>query len=430
MKLEPLSVPATGTGYSAFAAFDSNVTLAGSVDKEWYAGGSTATITATVGGSPTTATVMAEIARSDGNVDVLPLTAIGGGQYQGSYNVPSVSGYAEVRVSASGTTASSLPFERETSLSFQISPGTFTLNNQFAENAVLYPGLSRYEYLTVSVGVNATSGGKVGISADLVDGNGEFVAHSLAVQNTGVGSTTLELQFNGSDIFASRRNGPYTLTNITLTDENTTTLIVQEAQSVYDTLSYLYTDFIGMGNFADVPLDFWASSYVERLYLAGITGGCGTDPLIYCPEVAVNRAQMAVFLLRGKYGSSYTPPAATGAQFIDVPANYWAAAWIEQLAAEGITGGCGGGKYCPEMVITRDQMAVFLLRGKHGGAYIPPAVTGVFGDVPANHWAAAWIEQLANEGITGGCGSGNYCPTLPVSRDQMAVFLVRAFNLP
>ena len=185
-----------------------------------------------------------------------------------------------------------------------------------------------------------------------------------------------------------------------------------------------------MGNFADVPLDFWASSYVERLYLAGITGGCGTDPLIYCPEVAVNRAQMAVFLLRGKYGSSYTPPAATGAQFIDVPANYWAAAWIEQLAAEGITGGCGGGKYCPEMVITRDQMAVFLLRGKHGGAYIPPAVTGVFGDVPANHWAAAWIEQLANEGITGGCGSGNYCPTLPVSRDQMAVFLVRAFNLP
>ncbi|MBI3172072.1 MAG: hypothetical protein HYZ25_15405 [Chloroflexi bacterium] len=50
--------------------------------------------------------------------------------------------------------------------------------------------------------------------------------------------------------------------------------------------------------------------------------------------------------------------------------------------------------------------------------------------MPANYWAAAWIEQLAAEGITGGCGGGNYCPTIPVSRDQMAVFLVRAFSLP
>jgi hypothetical protein len=54
----------------------------------------------------------------------------------------------------------------------------------------------------------------------------------------------------------------------------------------------------------------------------------------------------------------------------------------------------------------------------------------VFGDVPADYWAAAWIEQLAAEGITSGCGSGNYCPATPVTRDQMAVFLVKNFNLP
>ena len=140
---------------------------------------------------------------------------------------------------------------------------------------------------------------------------------------------------------------------------------------------------------------------------------------------------MAVFILRAKYGATYTPPAATGMVFSDVPLGHWAGAWIEALAAEGITGGCGGGKYCPDLPVTRDQMAVFLLRGEHGSSYTPPAMSGTFfGDVPPGHWAGAWIEQLANEGITGGCGNGNYCPATVVARDQMAVFLVRAFSLP
>jgi hypothetical protein len=50
-------------------------------------------------------------------------------------------------------------------------------------------------------------------------------------------------------------------------------------------------------------------------------------------------------------------------------------------------------------------------------------------EVPTNYWAAAWIEQLAAEGVTGGCGSGNYCTDTVVTRAQMAVFLVKAFNL-
>lgn len=183
--------------------------------------------------------------------------------------------------------------------------------------------------------------------------------------------------------------------------------------------------------FADVPTSYWSWQFIERLFGAGITGGCSASPLMYCPETNVTRAQMAVFLLRGEHGAAYIPPTATGTQFGDVPAGYWAGAWIEQLAHEGITGGCGGGNYCPEAVVTRGQMAVFLLRAKHGGTYIPPAATGTqFGDVPADYWSGAWIEQLAAEGITGGCGGGNYCPSNSVTRGQMAVFLVRTFNLP
>jgi hypothetical protein len=77
-------------------------------------------------------------------------------------------------------------------------------------------------------------------------------------------------------------------------------------------------------------------------------------------------------------------------------------------------------------------MAIFLLKAKYGASYSPPAVgssTG-FGDVPTDHWAAKWIKQLAAEGITGGCGSGNYCPDTAVTRAQMAVFLVKTFDLP
>jgi S-layer homology domain len=82
--------------------------------------------------------------------------------------------------------------------------------------------------------------------------------------------------------------------------------------------------------------------------------------------------------------------------------------------------------------VTRDQMAVFLLKGKHGSSYVPPAAKGVFQDVPTNYWAASWIEKLTAEGITSGCSVSPklYCPTTSVTRDQMAVFLVKNFNLP
>ena len=185
--------------------------------------------------------------------------------------------------------------------------------------------------------------------------------------------------------------------------------------------------------FSDAGSTYWAWNFVERLYQASITGGCALSPLQYCPETIVTRSQMAVFLERGIHGSSYSPPMvedSTG--FTDVSTSYWAAAWIKQLAAEGITGGCGSGKYCPEVPVTRAQMAIFLLRSKHGASYAPPILGGStgFSDVPTSHWAGAWIKQLVAEGITAGCGTSTYCPESPVTRAQMAVFLVRAFNLP
>ncbi|HNA88654.1 MAG TPA: Ig-like domain-containing protein [Anaerolineales bacterium] len=191
------------------------------------------------------------------------------------------------------------------------------------------------------------------------------------------------------------------------------------------------TDETDTASFADVSMNYWAWQYIESIYKAGITEGCSVSPLNFCPDSLVTRAQMAVFLLKGEHGASYMPPAVGGSTgFGDVDTSHWAAAWIKQLAAESITSGCGGGNYCPEAVVTRDQMAIFLLKTKHGASYTPPPASGIFGDVPADYWAAAWIEQLAAEGITSGCSNGNYCPNSSVTRAQMAVFLVKTFNLP
>ncbi len=181
-----------------------------------------------------------------------------------------------------------------------------------------------------------------------------------------------------------------------------------------------------LADFLDVPQGDNFHDYVEKVFRNGITAGCGGG--FYCRDNPVTRAQMAAFLLKGKHGSSFVAPPCNGI-FGDVPCPSQFADWIEQLAAEGITGGCGGGNYCPSSLVTRDQMAAFLLKAEHGSSYSPPACTGVFGDVTCPSLFANWIERLAAEGITGGCGGGNYCPANPNTRGQMAVFLTKTFNL-
>jgi len=171
---------------------------------------------------------------------------------------------------------------------------------------------------------------------------------------------------------------------------------------------------------------FWRG--IEAIYQAGITGGCGVTGH-YCPTNPVTRAQMAVFLERSNNGGNYAPAACLSNPFSDVSPQTFACNYINALKLDGITTGCGGGAYCPNNAVTRAQMAIFLLRTKHGSAYTPPACTGaMFNDVPTGSFACNWIEQLATEGITTGCGGGNYCPGQSVNRGQMAAFLTRTFG--
>ena len=190
--------------------------------------------------------------------------------------------------------------------------------------------------------------------------------------------------------------------------------------------------YLGQGNttyltFGDVPYTSWAASWIEKLYNAGLTHGYPDGT--YRPENPVSRAEMAVFLLRAEHGADYQPSSYDTYSFSDI-AGHWAANWIEELHQEGYTNGYPDGTYRPNASATRAEMAVFLLRVKHGLDYQPPNYdTYSFSDI-AGHWAANWIEALHQEGYTNGYPDGTYRPDNGVTRAEMAVFLCKVFDLP
>jgi hypothetical protein len=201
-------------------------------------------------------------------------------------------------------------------------------------------------------------------------------------------------------------------------------IVVTNADGSAGTLAKGY-----VSDFLDVAGSHPFYSFVTRLVSNAITVGVGGG--LYGVDQGTKRQQMAVFLLKAKNGLCYVPPPCTGV-FPDVACPSLFADWIEALAAEGITTGCGGGFFCPDNLVTRRQMAIFLLKSKYGSTYVPPACTGVFDDVPCPGAAAVdFIEQLAAEQITGGCSTMPplYCPDNSSTRGQMAVFIVKTFNL-
>jgi len=155
--------------------------------------------------------------------------------------------------------------------------------------------------------------------------------------------------------------------------------------------------------FTDVLPIHWAYDWIEILYNTGFTSGYPDGT--YRPENPVTRAEMAVFLLNGM--GVTVPPTDGSHPFSDV-SGHWAEKYIEELYDQGITGGYPDGTYRPENLVTRAEMAIFLLKGI--GATPPPSDSRhPFSDI-GGHWAEAYIEELYDQGITGGYPDGTYRP--------------------
>ena len=184
----------------------------------------------------------------------------------------------------------------------------------------------------------------------------------------------------------------------------------------------------GQESFVDVPPGYWAEDYIYAIYNAGITTGCSQNPLKYCPQDPVTRAQMAAFIVRAVEGEPDVGYCGTGSPFSDVSPTSVFCKYIKRLSELGITLGCGEGNFCPDDTVTRNQMAAFLVRAVEGEPDADYCDTGSpFSDVSPSSFFCKYIKRLSELGITNGCGDGNYCPNGTVSRTQMAAFLARAF---
>ncbi|NIM93051.1 MAG: DUF4962 domain-containing protein [Anaerolineales bacterium] len=197
-------------------------------------------------------------------------------------------------------------------------------------------------------------------------------------------------------------------------------------------------DFIIYGSlsptFADVPFDHPYHDEIEALYRAGYTAGCNIDPLMYCPERTMNRAESAVFVERGIHGADVLPIEPTVQIFADVPLGEWFTKWTTALWNDGYTAGCGIDPlmYCPLQGHTRAEGCVFYLRMLNGADYVPPAPSGIFTDVPVDTWYADWVEAAYNAGILPACSTDplRACPADPLNRGLAAYMMVQANGLP
>jgi hypothetical protein len=159
---------------------------------------------------------------------------------------------------------------------------------------------------------------------------------------------------------------------------------------------------------------------IEAIAEAGITNGCRSNGLEYCPQLLVTRAQMATFIMR-----ALDLPASKIDFFIDDDGTQHETA-INALAEAGISLGCGNSEYCGDEPVTRAQMATFLQRALD---LQPGDADGFVDDDGSTHEDA--INALAANGISGGCDSDTrlFCPNEKVTRAQMASFLARALGL-
>ncbi|MFZ6028166.1 MAG: LamG-like jellyroll fold domain-containing protein [Chloroflexota bacterium] len=319
MILNGSDLPAGGTSVMTFATMESPLALQASSELPWYGVGDTAAITATLLGAPiSSATLTARVTLADQSTVNVALLPVGEGNYRGEWLVSNVPGYAQATVTARGQLQDGDGFERGADLLFQISPNTISLANTYAETPQPHsPGSSFYASLDITVGVNVVISGTYGLTADLVDTQGQLVAHSLATENLPAGPGEFSLIFDGNEIFASGLNGPYTLTHLLLTDQNGAILVVDQADNAYTTTAYPYLSFGDGSPVIYLPIVVRNSNSRQTVHIT-------QAPAIYTAQTDINGNYSFSDLPDGKYvvwpqqnGQNFTP----ASQHVNLPPN-------------------------------------------------------------------------------------------------------------
>jgi hypothetical protein len=189
--------------------------------------------------------------------------------------------------------------------------------------------------------------------------------------------------------------------------------------------------------FTDIPRNQWAAPEIEACARADVVRGFPEGN--YRPTDPVSRAAMAVYISRALAGSDAAIPEPSGdPAFPDVPGDYWAFRYVEYASANNIVKGYTDGTYRPDLTVDRGQMAVYVARamasppGDEGLAdYVPPAMPTFLDVSPTSDWdwCRSYVEYIAAQDIVHGYEGGLYHPEYICTRDQMAVYIARAFSL-
>lgn len=186
--------------------------------------------------------------------------------------------------------------------------------------------------------------------------------------------------------------------------------------------------------FDDVDCENWARDDIVACQQAGIVAGY--EDGCYHPESAVTRDQMAVYIARAMVGGDEGVPDFSGTpSFPDVSEGHWTLDYVEYAVAQNVAGGYDDGNYHPEFEVTRDQMAVYVARAlvaPSGDAAVidhEPLFPISFADIEEDFWAYAHIQYCSDEGVVRGYEDAYYHPEWIVTRDQMAVYMARAYHL-
>ncbi len=140
---------------------------------------------------------------------------------------------------------------------------------------------------------------------------------------------------------------------------------------------------------------------IEALYQADITDGCNEEETLFCPDDPVTRGQMAAFLVRSVEAIERLPGAD---YFVDDDESIFEGD-INGIAAAEVTLGCNppdNDEFCPEDPVTREQMATFLVKAFELGDEDGPG-DNPFTDVGEHNVHRENIITLAESGITVGC---------------------------
>jgi len=221
-------------------------------------------------------------------------------------------------------------------------------------------------------------------------------------------------------------NTTYTIAN--LQDGKAYFLAITAYDSFGNESSFSNEVFYAVNAFWDVAFGYWAEDFISAIYHAGITAGCSQSPLMYCPGKEVTREEMAAFIIRTIEAAPPANYCESGVPFIDVTANMWSCRFIKRLKELGVAGEYPDGRYGPYDLVSREQMAEFLVMAGEESPAVDYCDSGnPFVDVTADMWSCGYIKRLKELGITTGYGDGRYGPYDAVTRAQMAVFLARSF---